>query len=288
MMVYIDGKFVPENEAKVSVFDRSFLYGDGLFETILLFNHSLFRYKEHIERLKRCLNFLKIPCNFKDDDIQKTAIELSHKNNMPKGMLRFQVSRGIGLRGYAIRGAKTPFMTMSTHPMPVVNPDTPQQWKTITSSYKIPVNNDLFNHKTCNKLINILAKQEADSQNVDDAILLNTDNNVVCGSSSNLFYINSGIILTPPAESGALPGVTRSVIFELCKKLGLHYGESNVKPHKLFEMDGVFLTMSSWGIIEVSTINNKDIRTSELTKILHTHYWNTVSDECKNEEFQAN
>jgi len=176
---------------------------------------------------------------------------------------------------------------MSIHPMPVININTSQQWKAITSSYKIPVNNELFNHKTCNKLINILAKQEADSQSVDDAILLNTDSNVVCGSSSNLFYINSGIILTPPLESGALPGITRSVIFELCKKLGFHYGESNVKPHELFEMDGVFLTMSSWGIIEVSTINNKDIRTSELTKILHTHYWNTVADDCKNEEFQA-
>ncbi|MGC8828548.1 MAG: aminotransferase class IV [Verrucomicrobiia bacterium] len=284
MKVYINGKFVDESEATVSIFDRCFLYGDGLFETVLIFKHCPFKLIEHLERLKRGIEFLKIPYSINFEEINCAAKELSQVNNMPKGMLRIQITRGTGLRGYSCKGAKNPSITMSIHPMPVINPEEPVQWRVITASPRIPVNNPLMNFKTCNKLTNILAKQEAELNGVDDALLLNTDNEVVSASSGNIFILNSDIVLTPPVESGVLPGITRATIFKLCKEMGIHYGESNLKLNQLYNVDGVFISMSSWGIIEVTKINNKDIRTSNLTKTLHKHYWELVNNECRQEQ----
>lgn len=283
MKVYVNGKFVDDSEATVSIFDRCFLYGDGIFETILIFNHRPFKFVEHLERLKRGIEFLKIPYSINFEEIHSAAKELSQVNNMPKGMLRIQITRGTGLRGYSTRGAKNPVITMSIHPMPVINPEEPIQWSVIAASARVPVNNPLMNFKTCNKLTNIFAKQEAELNGADEALLLNTDNEVVSASSGNLFFINSDIVLTPPVESGALPGITRATIFKLCKEMGIHYGESNIKSNQLYNMDGVFISMSSWGIIEVTKINNRDIRASNLTKMLHKQYWKIVNTECHQE-----
>lgn len=282
MIIYIDGRFLPESEAKISVLDRSFMYGDGLFETMLLYNFAIFRWKEHMERLNRGARFLRIEHNFDFRDLYKKAIELARRNNMPKALLRLQMTRGIGLRGYSPRGAKSPSIIMTVHPMPVVDFNEPTEWSAIESNYLIPAGNPLFNHKTCNKLINILAKQEADICQVDEAILVNTDGEVCSCSSSNLFYVRAGYVFTPPVESGALPGITRSAIFELCERLGIHFGEAAIRPHELLETDGVFLTLTSWGIVNLTSINGKTIYKSEIAEILHKNYWQLVMEETEN------
>lgn len=282
MLIYIDGKFVPEAEAKVSVLDRSFMYGDGVFETMLLFNYSIFRWKEHIDRLLRGAKFLRINHQINFNELYKNAIELAKRNNMPKGLLRLQLTRGIGLRGYSTKGANQPSVIMTIHPMPVVDFNEPTEWTAIQSNYLIPAGNPLFNHKSCNKLINILAKQEADICQVDEAILVNTDGEVCSCSSSNLFFIKAGYVFTPPIECGVLPGITRKIIFELCGKLGIHYGEASIRPDELLETDGVFLTMTSWGVVHLTSINGRTVFKSEIAETLHRNYWELVIEETEN------
>jgi branched-subunit amino acid aminotransferase/4-amino-4-deoxychorismate lyase len=282
MIVYIDGKFLPETEAKVSVLDRSFMYGDGVFETMLLFNFSIFRWREHIDRLLQGARFLRINTQINFNDLYKSAIELAKRNNMPKGLLRLQLTRGVGLRGYSTRGANQPSLIMTIHPMPVVDFNEPPEWTAIQSNYLIPAGNPLFNYKSCNKLINILAKQEADVFQVDEAILVNTDGEVCSCSGANIFYVKAGYVLTPPIECGALPGITRQTVFELCRKLGIHFGENIIRPQELLDTDGVFLTLTSWGIVNLTSINGKTIFKSEIAEILHKNYWQLVMEETEN------
>jgi aminodeoxychorismate lyase len=282
MIVYIDGKFLPETEAKVSVLDRSFMYGDGVFETMLLFNFSIFRWREHIDRLLQGARFLRINTQINFKELYKSAIELAKRNNMPKGLLRLQLTRGVGLRGYSTRGANQPSLIMTIHPMPVVDFNEPTEWTAIQSNYLIPAGNPLFNYKSCNKLINILAKQEADVFQVDEAILVNTDGEVCSCSGANIFYVKAGYVLTPPIECGALPGITRQTVFELCRKLGIHFGENIIRPQELLDTDGVFLTLTSWGIVNLTSINGRTIFKSEIAEILHKNYWQLVMEETEN------
>src|SRR5579872_7032026 len=116
MIVFLNGQFVPEESAVVSVFDRGFLYGDGLFETIRIFKGKPFRWEQHLERLQRGAEFLKIKLPFSCTALPKFADELINKNQMPDALLRLTLSRGVGIRGYSPKGAEEPTVVMSLHP----------------------------------------------------------------------------------------------------------------------------------------------------------------------------
>src|SRR5207244_3239562 len=150
MIVFLNGQFVPESQAVVSIFDRSFLYGDGLFETMRIHNGKPFRWVQHLDRLRQGAEFLKIRIPFAEAALEKFAAELVTRNQMPEALLRLTLSRGVGVRGYSPKGAEQPFLAMSLHPIPVS--ETPVQWKLVISSFRLPANEPLAQFKTCNKL----------------------------------------------------------------------------------------------------------------------------------------
>src|SRR5262245_29607284 len=125
MLVFLNGKFVPEKKAVVSVFDRSFLYGDGLFEAIPIFNGKPFRWAQHIERFQRGIETLKIRLPHSHNELEKFAAQLVRKNRMPDALMRLTLSRGVGLRGYSPKGAKQPTMVMTLHPLPEFDLENP-------------------------------------------------------------------------------------------------------------------------------------------------------------------
>ncbi len=250
MIVFLNGQFVPEEQAMVSVFDRSFLYGDGLFETMLVVKGTPFRWAQHMERLQRGCEFLRLQVPFSLAAIRGFADELIARNGMPDSLLRLTLSRGVGRRGYSPQGAERPTLVMSLHPAPAVPPREPPLWRLVTSSFRLPANQPLAQFKTCNKLPQILARAEADATGADEALLLNTDGFVVEASSSNLFWVQDDAICTPALASGILAGVTRSVIFELCQGLNLALCETSITPEALGKAQGVFLSLSSFGIAE--------------------------------------
>jgi aminodeoxychorismate lyase len=253
------------------VFDRGFLYGDGLFETIHIFNGKPFRWREHLERLQAGAEFLKIKLPFAPEALRGFVDELIAKNNLPDALLRVTLSRGIGVRGYSPKGAESPTVVMSLHPAPA-NGSKSSRWKLITSSHRLPANEPLAQFKTCNKLAQILARAEADAADADEALLLNTDGFVVEGASSNLFWIEDDTICTPPFASGILPGVTRAVVLEICKKLGLKTNEANIGVEGLKSADGIFVSLSSFGIVEVASLDGYAVKSSPLIKQLQQNY----------------
>jgi branched-chain amino acid aminotransferase len=276
VLIFLNGRFVSEEQAVVSVFDRSFLYGDGLFETMRVFNGKPFRWREHMERFQSGAEFLKIKLPFAPEALQGFADELIAKNNLPDALLRVTLSRGIGVRGYSPKGAENPTTVMSLHPAPD-NKGKSLRWKLITSSHRLPANEPLAHFKTCNKLAQILARAEADAAGADEALLLNTDGFVVEGASSNLFWIEDETICTPPLASGVLPGVTRAVVLEICQKLDLKTSEANIGVEGLKSADGVFVSLSSFGIVEVASVDGRAVNVSLLIEQIQQNYQSIIA-----------
>jgi len=242
MIVFLNGQFVPEDQACVSIFDRGFLYGDGLFETLRVANGRLFRWEQHLERLRRGMEFLKLCLPFSPDQLTAWVNELIQRNQTREALLRLTLSRGVGPRGYSTRVADRPTVVMSLHAAPGIDASVPRRWRLVTSTVRLTAAGALASFKTCNKLTQIIARIEADAVEADEALLLNTEGWVVEGTSSNLFWIQRGNVFTPPLASGALPGITRAVVFELCEKMGLRCSETNVKAQQLHPSEGVFCT----------------------------------------------
>jgi len=272
MIVFLNGRFVPEAEAMVSVFDRSFLYGDGLFETLHVYGGKPFRWAEHLERLERGAAFLKIKLPFAVEELWNHALQLVERNAMPESLLRITLSRGVGLRGYSPKGTNQPTLVMSLHEAPDTGGKRPTGWRVITASCRLPANEALAQFKTCNKLPQILARAEADAAGADEALLLNTDGKIVEASSSNLFWIRDGAVGTPPLQSGILAGVTRLVTLEICRELELPAQEENITPEELQRVEGMFLSLSSCGIVEVVALDEQPVARSAWTERIRGAY----------------
>jgi aminodeoxychorismate lyase len=272
MIVFLNGKFIPEEKATVSVMDRGFLYGDGLFEGLLIKGGRPFRWAEHMVRLVRGVEFLKLTMPSAPEELHRFALELVKRNQMPDCILRISLSRGITARGYSPKNAVNPAVVMTLHPLPNSDGKQIPRWQVITASFRLPVNDPLTRFKTANKLPQVLARAEADEAVAQEAILLNTDGYVAEGTTSNVFWVERGVICTTPLPSGALPGVTRATILELCASLKLRYREKKVKPAALHQAQGAFLTMTSMGVVEIDSLDGRPLRRSPLVKKLAMAY----------------
>jgi aminodeoxychorismate lyase len=270
MILFLNGQFVPEEQGLVSVFDRGFLYGDGLFETMRVYAGQPFRWEQHWERLERGAAFLKIGLAISGASLRAAAGELIARNQMPECLLRVTLTRGAGARGYSAKGADKPSLVMTLHPAPPAE-ETPR-WRLVTSEVRLPAGEPLAQCKTCNKLPQILARAQAEEAGADEALLLNPDGWVVEASSGNLFWLEGGAIRTSPPASGILPGVTRAVVRELCQALRLDWREGQTTPLGLLEAEGVFLSLSSYGLVEAIALDGKPLRRSPLTERLRKAY----------------
>jgi len=247
--VYLNGDWLRETEAGVSVFDRAFLYGDSLFETVRVYGGRPFQFAAHCKRLKAGADYLKIrmPCSARD--INAHSIELLSRNSVTEGLLRIQLSRGIGPRGFGIREAKLPTLLISTHPAPALGRG--KTWKLITASNRLWADDPLAKFKTGNKLPQILARAEAERTGADEALLLNSDGFVAEGASTNLFAVFGRRLVTPPLSAGILPGVTRRVVMDLANGLAVRVAEENISAKRLRRAEAIFLTSTAMELIPV-------------------------------------
>src|SRR5580704_14535879 len=138
MIVFLNGQFVPEIQAVVPVNDRGFIYGDGLFETMRIVNGKPFRFAQHLERMTRGADFLKIKCPFAPKELQKFAEQLVEKNQMPDAILRVILTRGPSERGYTPSTESKPTIVMTLHDAPSADAEKIIEWSLITSSFRIP------------------------------------------------------------------------------------------------------------------------------------------------------
>jgi aminodeoxychorismate lyase len=272
MIVFLNGKFLPAAEAVVPVNDRGFMYGDGLFETTRIAHGRAFRLAQHLERMVRGADYLKIPMPYPPKEIQKFVAQLVEANAMPEAVLRVTLTRGVGTRGYSTKGADQPMLALTLQPLPVQNGDEPLQWSLITSSFRIPASDALSSFKTTSKILNVLARAEAEEKGADEALLVNANGEVAETAGGNLFWIYHDKICTVPTGRGVLPGITRAVVLEICQALGLETNKRVIKPEMLRNAEGIFVTQSAFGIIPVVAFDGLPVAPSPLVDQIASAY----------------
>ncbi|HEY3860247.1 MAG TPA: aminotransferase class IV [Verrucomicrobiae bacterium] len=264
---------MPEEKAVVSVFDRGFLFGDGLFEAMLVRRGEIFRWPDHMERLRRGIDFLKLSVPWTLDELFRFSMQLIERNRMPDCLLRLNISRGITARGYSPKNARNPAIVLSLHAAPALDGlRAPPRWRLVVSSSRLPADDPLTNFKTANKLPQVMARADADAAGAHEAILLNARGFMAEGTSSNIFWVRDGGVFTTPLASGALPGVTRAALHEICVKMNISCRAKNERPAALRDAQGIFLTNTSMGVVEVESLDGRKLRRSPLVKKLWAAY----------------
>lgn len=241
--IYLDGQHVTKENAKVSVYDHGFLYGDGIFEGIRIYNGNIFKCKEHLERLYDSAKSIQLNIPLSPDEMLEAMAETIRLNEMRNGYIRLIVSRGAGNLGLdPLRCAKASVIIIVEQLAIYPEEAYLTGLKTISVSQRrnIP---DALNPKikSLNYLNNILVKIQSNYAGVGEAIMLNSQGYVTEGSADNIFIVKNGVLYTPPCYLGALEGITRNAIIDLCTKLGYPLKEQPFTLHDVYVADEVFL-----------------------------------------------
>ena len=272
MLVFLNGQFLPEAQAVVPVNARGFLLGDGLFETTRVAGGKPFRFAQHLERMTRGADFLKIKLPFTPKELGKSASQLIEQNKMSEAILRVTLTRGPGERGYAPNGDGKPTLLMTLHNAPPLDVKNPTYWSLLTSSFRVPANDPISSFKTTSKLTHVMARIEAQEKDADEALLLNTNGEIVETAGGNIFWIYHDKFCTVPTGCGALPGITRAVVLEICQTLGLQTNKQVVKPEALRNTEGIFITQSVLGIVPVVSFDGEPVAPSPFVEKIRRAY----------------
>jgi branched-chain amino acid aminotransferase len=265
-LAYVNGKLLPVAEAAVPVHDRSFLYGDGAFDTAVARQGRVFKLDAHLARLFRSLRVLRIPPPLPAPDLREAALDLMRRNGMVDGFIRIVVSRGtcayVSLDPRVVTGDPTLVMlTRRADPpgdLAVVHGRAAGARAVTASVRKTPTVALESRVKSNNYLNSILARWEAIDAGVDEAILLDGRGRVTEGSGDNVFVVQGDRLRTPPALD-VLEGVTRDVLLALAPRAGLRPEVADLTPYDLYTADEVFLTSTVVGVLPIVEVDGRSI-----------------------------
>jgi branched-chain amino acid aminotransferase len=265
MNIYLDGKFLDEANAKISVFDHGLLYGDGVFEGIRAYNGRVFKLKEHIDRLFYSAKSILLNIPLSHADMTAGVIETCRRNNIHDGYIRLVVTRGIGTLGLNPNRCKNPSVIIIADKIQLYPPELYQRGMEIVT---VPTVRNLHSAvnpaiKSLNYLNNILAKIEANNAGCEEAVLLNAEGFVSECTGDNIFIVKEDHLLTPPLSAGALYGITRRVVLDLAAQAGLKTAEPNLTRYDLFNADECFLTGTGAEMMPVVQIDGRTIGTGK-------------------------
>jgi branched-chain amino acid aminotransferase len=254
-LVYVNGRFVPREEASVPAFDRSFLYGDGLFETIRAYGGAPFLLDEHLDRLRHSAAELRIAASEKDALVGAVRA-LIEKNGLADAYVRLTLSRGTHAGALVPDDPPDPTVVVEArplHPYPAALYE--RGAAVIVSSLKHDSASPVRRHKTTSYLTGILARSEAKERGADEALLLDHDGIVAEGATSNLFCLRDGRLVTPPLGLNILPGITRGAVLRLAREANLPVDERPFGLEELGSAAEVFLTNSLMELMPVRAID---------------------------------
>lgn len=277
--IWINNKFYSSDKAKISVFDRGFMYGDGAFETMRSYAGAVFKIDDHLRRLFSSLNGLKIRSPYSKRHLRKSIYECLKINNLQSAYIKIAITRGEGRFGLGHRDIFIPNVVIVAKGFEGY----PDRMFAKGISAKITgLHNErsiLSGIKSLNYLAFIMARLNAKQDGFDDAILMNTRGNITEGATSNIFLITGKTLITPSLDSGALPGITRNVIIDIAKRLNIPVKEKAVSRNELLRADEVFFTSSLAEVMPVTRIDSKCVgsgRPGEYTKLFAISYQKQV------------
>ena len=260
-IIYLNGVYMPVEEATISVMDRGFLFGDGVYEVIPVFGNKLLRLDEHLNRLKNSLNRISLPNPYSNEEWAGVFSGLLKKNDGEDRAVYLQISRG----AYAKRDLSINTNLSNEHPptifamvLQVIPPDIE-----IVSAGISVITVDDFRWNACDikstsLIASVMLKQQASDANVDDAILIR--NGVVTeGTASNIFLVKDGVILTPPTGSQLLSGITRDLVIEIAENNTIIVEQREIKEAELYSADEIWMTSSTREIAPVISLNGEAV-----------------------------
>ncbi len=269
MYIFLNNRIVHEEDALISVRDRGFLYGDGIFETLRSYDGHIFSLERHMARMRSSAGELRIPFGYSDSDIRKTINELLKMNKLADSYIRVTLSRGCGGSGFQIpvsngKRINTPeenyTIVIQTRQLKEYDAELHKRGMSIVvSKYRVSSSCPISRHKTANFLSNIMIREEAVQKNVHDALFLDTDDMVAECTASNLFFVKDGAVITPPLDSSILPGITRLTVIDICKENAISVMEKQFPLEVLMDADECFITNSIMEIMPVSIIDGRKI-----------------------------
>ncbi len=263
-MVYLNGSYEPLEEARISVLDRGFLFGDGVYEVIPAYGGQPFRLQPHLQRLQNSLDAIRLTNPLTGAQWQQVIEALLKENRDPAEArndqaIYLQVTRGVAMkRDHAFPADAKPTVLVMSNPIPAPDPQVEKQG---VPAIRLPDSRWQHCHiKATTLLANVLLRQEAVDAHAAEAILVR-DGMAIEGAASNLFVISNGVILTPPKSPKLLPGITRDLILELAEQHGLPYREEDIPNRDLDSAEEIWLTSSTREIIPVTQLDDRTVGT---------------------------
>ena len=255
-IVYVNGEYLPESEGKISIFDRGFLFADGVYEVTAVVKGRLVDYGPHMERLERSLGELRIgwPCG--KDDLKAMHLEMVKRNALTEGIIYMQISRGAADRTFNFPKDARPTLIAFTQVMKLVdNPNAVTGVKVITTPDIRWARRDI---KTVMLLAPVLGKQEAYEKGASEAWMVE-DGFITEGTSSNAYIVKDGKVITRGLSNAILAGCTRRALFRLAKEHGMVIEERSFTPEEAYAADEAFLTSASQFVMPIVEIDGQRI-----------------------------
>lgn len=263
MTIYLNGKFMPLEEACIPVLDRGFIFGDGVYEVIPVYSKRAFRLADHLKRLQASLDGIRLPNPHKEPEWTRLVVELIDRNPAEDQYLYLHITRGVARRDHAFPQppvSPTVFMMSSL----LVHPPT-ELLKAGVSAVTAIDNRWLHcDIKAISLLPNVLLRQQAADAGCAEAILIrqgkdDRDSFMTEGSASNIFVVKNGTLLAPPKNNLMLPGITYDVILELATANNIPFQIRKIAKQEIFTADELLLTSSTREVMPITTVDGKPI-----------------------------
>jgi branched-chain amino acid aminotransferase len=266
LQIYISGKYYDKESAKISVYDHGLLYGDGVFEGMRSYSGTVFRLKEHLDRLYESANAICLTIPIGKQEMEQAVYETLQKNSLTDAYIRLVVTRGAGSLGLDPNRTSNPQVIIIADLISLY----PEEF--YEKGLKIITASTVRSHpaalspriKSLNYLNNIMAKIEGLQAGCIEALMLNHKGEVAECTGDNIFIVKRGVLLTPPKDAGILEGITRNAVLDIAKNLNIVAFEQTMTRHDVYTADECFLTGSAAEVIPVVTIDGRSIGNGEV------------------------
>jgi branched-chain amino acid aminotransferase len=282
MKIYLDGQLVPKEEAKVSVFDHGFLYGDGVFEGLRVYNGRIFRLEAHLERLRRSAHAIMLEWPLSLEELSQAIKNTVRANNMRDGYIRVIISRGPGDLGLDPRKCPKATVVVIADAIKLYPPEVYEQGMECVTASTRRSRPDVLSPaiKSLNYLNHILAKIECIRAGVPECIMLNDNGLVAECSADNVFilvtdYSGHVELRTPPITAGSLEGITRDAVIGIARDMGVNCVERDVALFDIYSAGEAFLTGTAAEVVPLTVLDNRKIgdgTPGELTRRIRARY----------------
>ncbi|MHB0911967.1 MAG: branched-chain-amino-acid transaminase [Armatimonadota bacterium] len=260
-VVYINGEFVPEEAAKVTVYDHGLLYGDGAFEGIRAYSGRVWKLREHISRLYRSAHALHFSLPITEEEMVQVILTMLRKNEISDGYIRVTITRGVGL-GLDPRVCKKATIIIMTDKLSLY-PESMYRdgLEVVTVSTRVPPAQAIEPRiKSLGKYVcNIQAKLEANRMGAGEGLMLNVEGYVAEATGDNIFLVKNGVLITPPPYAGILEGITRNTVMDLARGMGIEVRETLFTLYDVYTTDECFLTGTAAEVIPVVKVDDRTI-----------------------------